>query len=115
MTAFVSGVGSLLTGGPNEDLAGPVGMVTMVNQATQSGLAQILMLAALINLSLGVFNLLPIPGLDGGRMLLATIVAIRRKPFRPGQEETIHFIGIMAVLGLIMLLTFNELGSIFRG
>ena len=115
VVAFVRGFGSVLSGSPSEDVAGPVGMVSAVNQAAQVGVAPVLMLAALINLSLAVFNLLPIPGLDGGRMLLATLVAIRRRPFRPGQEETIHFIGIMAVLALILLITFNELGSIIRG
>ena len=115
VVAFVRGFGSVLTGNPSEEVAGPVGMVSAVNQAAQVGVAPVLMLAALINLSLAVFNLLPIPGLDGGRMLLATLVAIRRRPFRPGQEETIHFIGIMAVLALILLITFNELGGIIRG
>ncbi|HEX7004487.1 MAG TPA: M50 family metallopeptidase [Trueperaceae bacterium] len=115
VVSFVRGFGSVLTGNPSEDVAGPVGMVSAVNQAAQVGVAPVLMLAALINLSLAVFNLLPIPGLDGGRMLLATLVAIRRRPFRPGQEETIHFIGVMAVLALILLITFNELGGIIRG
>lgn len=115
VTGFVRGFGSALTGSDSQDVAGPVGMVSAVNQAAQVGLAPLLMLAALINLSLAVFNLLPIPGLDGGRMLLATVVALRRRPFRPGQEETIHFIGIMAVLALIVLITFNELSGIIRG
>jgi regulator of sigma E protease len=112
---FTRGFASALTGAPTEDVAGPVGMVSAVNQAAQVGLAPLLLLAALINLSLAVFNLLPIPGLDGGRMLLATVVSLRRRPFRPGQEETIHFIGIMAVLALIVLITFNELGAIISG
>jgi regulator of sigma E protease len=115
VVGFVRGFGSALTGAPNEDVAGPVGMVSAINQAAQVGLAPLLLLAALINLSLAVFNLLPVPGLDGGRMLLATVVALRRRPFRPGQEEAIHFIGIMAVLALIVLITFNELGGIIRG
>ncbi len=112
---FVRGFGAALTGQQQQDVAGPVGMVSMVNQATQVGLAPVLLLAAIINFSLAVFNLLPIPGLDGGRMLLAIIVALRGRPFRPGQEEAIHFIGIMAVLALIVLITLNELGSIIRG
>jgi regulator of sigma E protease len=115
VVGFVRGFGSALSGNPSEDVAGPVGMVSAVSQAAQVGLAPLLLLAALINLSLAVFNLLPVPGLDGGRMLLATLVALRGRPFRPGQEETIHFIGIMAVLTLIVLITFNELGGIIRG
>jgi regulator of sigma E protease len=113
--AFVRGFGSALTGAANEDVAGPVGMVSMVGQAAQVGVAPVLLLAALINFSLGVFNLLPIPGLDGGRMLLATVVAARGRPFRPGQEEAFHFIGIMAVLALIVLITVQELGGLLGG
>jgi regulator of sigma E protease len=114
VTGFVRGFGGALTGSTGDNVAGPVGIVTMVNQSVQIGLAPVLMLAAIINLSLAVFNLLPIPGLDGGRMLLATVAAIRRKPFRPGQEETIHFFGVMAVLAMIVLITFNELSGLFR-
>ncbi|CAN5788753.1 RIP metalloprotease [soil metagenome] len=115
VVAFVRGFGSALTGGANEDVAGPVGMVSMVGQAAQVGIAPVLLLAALINFSLAVFNLLPIPGLDGGRMLLATVVAVRGRPFRPGQEEAFHFVGIMAVLALIVLITVQELGGLLGG
>ncbi len=115
VVAFVRGFGSAVSGRPNEDVAGPVGMVTMVGQAAQVGLAPVLLLAALINFSLAVFNLLPIPGLDGGRLLLASVVAARGRPFRPGQEEAIHFAGIMAVLALIVLITVQELGGLLGG
>jgi len=115
VVAFVRGFGSALSGRPNEDVAGPVGMVTMVGQAAQVGIAPVLLLAALINFSLAVFNLLPIPGLDGGRLLLATVVSARGRPFRPGQEEAIHFAGIMAVLALIVLITVQELGGLLGG
>jgi len=112
---FVRGFGAALTGRDNGEVAGPVGIVTMVGQATRIGVAPVLFLAAIINFSLAVFNLLPIPGLDGGRMLLATVVALRGRPFKPGQEEKLHFIGIMAVLALIVLVTFNELSGLIRG
>lgn len=112
---FITGFAAAISGADNSDVAGPVGMVTMVNQATNVGLAPVILLAAVINLSLAVFNLLPIPGLDGGRMLLSTIVALRGKPFKPGQEEQFHFFGIVAVLALIALITFRELGALFTG
>ena len=115
VAGFVRGFGTALSGGANQDVAGPVGIVTMVGQAAQVGLAPVLLLAALINFSLAVFNLLPIPGLDGGRMLLATVVAVRGRPFRPGQEEMLHFIGIAAVLFLIVLITVQEIGGLLRG
>lgn len=113
VVGFVRGFGSVLAGRQSEDIAGPVGIVTAVNQATQLGFAHVLFLAAVINLSLAVFNLLPIPGLDGGRILLAVIIAIRGKPFKPGQEETIHFMGMMAVLLLIVLITIGDVGRLF--
>lgn len=113
---FVRGFGAIATGRQSQDVAGPVGIVSAVNQAAKIGLIPVLALAALINISLAIFNLLPIPGLDGGRMLLATITTLRGKPFRPGQEEFIHFLGIMAVLAFMVLVTFNELsGLFFRG
>ena len=112
---FVSGLGAAVTGADNADVAGPIGMVGLVNQATQVGAAPVLLLAAIINFSLGVFNLLPIPGLDGGRMLLATVVSLRGRPFRPGQEEQIHFIGVMLVMAFIVLITFREISALFTG
>ena len=110
---FARGFGAIVTGRQSQDVAGPVGIVTAVNQAAQIGVIPVLALAALINISLAIFNLLPIPGLDGGRMLLATITALRGKPFKPGQEEFIHFLGIMAVLAFMVLVTFNELSGLF--
>jgi len=112
---FIQGFAAALTGGKNNDVAGPVGIVGMVNQATHVGFASVLFLAALINFSLAVFNVLPIPGLDGGRMLLASVVAVRGRPFKPGQEEQLHFIGIMAVLALIVLVTVHEISGLLHG
>jgi regulator of sigma E protease len=95
-------------------VAGIVGIVGAVNQARQIGIIPVIALAAFINFSLALFNLLPIPGLDGGRILLSSIVALRGKPFRPGQEEFINFLGFMSVLALMLLITFNEVTNLFR-
>ncbi len=111
--SFVRGFGAAITGRQTQDVAGPVQLVGITSQAARAGVIPVLFLAALINFSLAVFNLLPIPGLDGGRMLLASIVALRGKPFKPGQEEFIHFLGFMAILAFIVLITFNEVSGLF--
>lgn len=99
----------------SEGVAGPVGMVTMTNQATKGGLLPVLLIAAVINFSLAVFNLLPIPALDGGRILLSIVVAIRGKPLPPGREEFIHFIGFAILITFMVLITFSELSDLITG
>lgn len=114
VSGFVTAFGQAFTGQQSEEIAGPVGIVQIVGQAAQSGVLQVLFIAALINFSLAIFNLLPIPGLDGGRMLLASIVAVRGKPFKPGQEEFIHFLGFVAIIAFVVLITFGELTELLR-
>ena len=113
VTGFVRGFGAVLTGQKSEDVAGPVQLVNYTSQAAKAGFIPVLFLAALINFSLAIFNLLPIPGLDGGRMLLAAIVSLRGRPFKPGQEEFVHFLGFMAILAFMVLITFNEVSGLF--
>ncbi len=110
--AFGKGVVSTFTFSGSSDVSGPVGATQAVGNAAQQGFAVLVYLAGIINLSLGVFNLLPIPGLDGGRILISTIVAIRRKPFAPGQEEFINFIGFAFVLVFIGLVTLQDLSRL---
>ncbi len=112
---FVRGFGQTFAGQRSEEIVGPVGIVGLFNQATKAGIVPVIFLAAIINFSLAIFNLLPIPSLDGGRMLLATIVAIRGRPFKPGQEEFIHFLGFVTIMAFIILMTFSEIGDLFRG
>lgn len=112
---FVRAFGQTFTGQRSEEVAGPVAIVGAVGQATRTvGVAQVLFLAGIINFSLAIFNLLPIPGLDGGRMLLAIVVALRRKPFKPGQEEFIHFLGFVTLIAFILLLTVGEVSDLLR-
>ncbi len=84
----------------------------MTGQAARSGLIPVLFFAGIINFSLGLFNALPIPGLDGGRILLSAIVALRGKPFKPGQEEFVNFLGIAFLMFFVVLITFGEVGDL---
>lgn len=113
----VSGIGQTFAGraSQNEGIVGPVGIVNLVGQAVGSGLIAVLWMAGIINFSLGLFNLLPIPGLDGGRMLIAIIIALRGKPFKPGQEEFIHFLGFMSLIVFVILITINDVSRFFGG
>jgi regulator of sigma E protease len=101
------GIFKTFTFQPSE-MSGPVGTVNVVSTFLDQGMYALLYLAGMINFGLGIFNLLPIPGLDGGRILLNSITAIRRRPFAPGQEEFINFVGFAFVLVLMALVTLKD-------
>ena len=96
-------------------LSGPVGVASAVGEATSMGLSSFLMLAAFITINLGVFNLLPIPALDGGRLLFLLIEAVRRKPINPKYEGYVHAFGFLLLFGLMIVVTFNDIVRLFRG
>jgi len=114
VAGFVRAFGQTFAGQRSTEVVGPVGMVGLAGQATQGGLIQILTFAGIINFSLALFNLLPIPGLDGGRILLAAVVALRGRPFKPGQEEFVNFLGIALLMLFVVLVSFGEVGDLIR-
>lgn len=86
-------------------IGGPI-----VDQSLDEGeIYPIVLFAALISISLAITNLLPIPGLDGGRILFVIIELVRGKPMEPEREGMIHFIGVMLLLGLILLTVVNDI------
>ncbi len=111
---FGRAFGQTFAGQRSEGVVGPVGMVGIAAQATQSGWIAILTFAGIINFSLALFNLLPIPGLDGGRIVVAAIIALRGRPFKPGQEEFVNFVGFALLMLFVVLITFGEVGDLLR-
>ena len=96
------------------DLSGPVGVVTTMATALDQSIkimsfSSFLLLVALITINLGIFNLLPIPALDGARFLFLLIEAIRRKPVPAEKEGWVHFIGFAALMLLMLVVTFNDI------
>lgn len=95
------------------ELSGPVGIVDAIGQASSFGIVAILNLVVFITINVGVFNLLPLPALDGGRIIFRIIEAIIRKPIKPEHEGMIHFIGLAALMTLMVLVTVNDVRKLF--
>ena len=103
-----NGLVNLFTGKVGLDqMVGPVGIGGIV--ASTTGVLSFFSLMAIISLSLGVTNLLPIPALDGGRILLLIIEAIRRKPLSQKTEMIIQLIGFAFLIGLSILVTYHDI------
>lgn len=95
-----------------EQMSGPVGIVNEVNNAVNQGSHSwlyVLNLMALLTINLGVFNLLPFPALDGGRLFFMIVELIRRKPIPPEKEGMVHAIGIILLFALIIFISFHDI------
>lgn len=92
-------------------MMGPVGISEAV--AKTNGIQEFIYLLALISLSLGVTNLLPIPALDGGKILILIIEAIRRKPMKQETEINIQLLGFSILIALSLYVTYNDILRIF--
>ena len=112
---FVS-IGMLFNGTASvSDLSGPVGVVSAMSTAASTGLYDLVFLAGFLAVNIGVMNLLPIPALDGGRLLFVLIELIRRKPVNPEREGVVHFLGFVLLIGLMLFATWNDICRIFTG
>lgn len=100
-------------GQASEEIRGPFGIFEVIGQSLQFGLMSLLGVVAVLSLNLGLFNLLPIPALDGSRILFLFIEMIRRKPIPPEKEGFIHYIGFILLIGLILLVTYNDIMRFF--
>lgn len=107
-------IGDLVTGKVSvTELSGPVGVGQVVSQAAKIGFGSLLSLTAFISISIGMFNLLPFPALDGGRVVIYLIELIRRKPIKPRVEAYINMAGLALLLGLMVVITFKDIWNLF--
>ncbi len=99
------------------DLSGPIGVGTVISEAVQQHIPfeQVMYIVALITINVGVFNLLPIPALDGARFVFLLVELIRRKPVKPEVEGTIHSVGMILMLLLMVVVTFNDIRKLITG
>lgn len=104
-------VGQLITGKVSTDnLTGPVGIVYMVGSTAKMGMIYLAQFTALISLNLAIVNMLPFPALDGGRLLFLVIRIFTGKAISDETEGKIHFIGLMLLFGLMIYITFQDVG-----
>lgn len=97
-----------------EAVSGPVGVAGAMTEAASAGIIDYLFLLVVISINLGMFNLLPIPALDGGRLLFLLIEMIARRPVPQKYEAMVHFIGMLLLLGLVLVITFKDIVTLFR-
>lgn len=117
----IKSLGQLITGRVStKEIAGPVGIVNMVGTAVDAGkdygllnvVAVILNMSILISANLGVMNLLPIPALDGGRLVFLLIEAFRGKPVDREKEGMVHFAGLIVLMLLMVFVMYNDIARL---
>lgn len=96
-----------------KQLGGPVAIYSVSSQAAQGGIVPILNLLAVLSINLGIFNLIPIPALDGGKILLNLIELIRRKPLKQETESYITLAGVLIMVVLMLAVTWNDIIRVF--
>ena len=102
----------LLTGaGSVNDVVGPIGIVDAVDKTAQAGASNLVLLTVVLSLNLGLFNILPFPALDGGRILFVVIRAITGKAITDEMENRIHYAGIIILFGLMILITMKDVNT----
>ena len=96
------------------NLAGPVGMFTIISAASKAGIVNVLYLIAYLCVNVGFINLIPFPAFDGGRIFMLILEKIRGKKIKPNIENTINLIGFMLLMLLMIVITYNDVLRIFK-
>ena len=97
------------------NLSGPVGIVTVISEAASIGWEPILLILAMITINLGIFNLIPFPALDGGKLFLLLVEGIRRKALPEKYEIVINLAGFAALMLLMLFVTYNDIARLIVG
>lgn len=111
-TQLVRDLSRMLTGKQKAEISGPIGIVQIVGQTAKQGLPQLLILAIILNINLGLLNLLPVPVLDGGWLVILVVEAIRGKPLAPEARGIAQFIGLALLVLLMLFATFKDISNL---
>ncbi len=111
--AILVGLGQIVTGREKAEFEGPVGITKRIKRQIDTGLIDLLQLLVQLNVYLGLFNLLPLPALDGGRLVFLGYEMATRRRANPRIEATVHMVGIMCLLLLMVLVTYQDITELF--
>lgn len=112
LLAFYNLIRDLIMGtGVGVEVAGPVGIAAITGQAARLGIAHLLQFTALLSINLAIINILPIPALDGGRLLFLLVEKIKGSPIKRETEALIHNTGFILLMILILIVTFNDVSK----
>ncbi|MFT3978641.1 MAG: RIP metalloprotease RseP [Sphingomonas bacterium] len=113
VTMMVETIGQVVSGRRSvKELGGPLSIAKVSGEQITLGPQAFVLLIALVSINLGFINLLPVPMLDGGHLLFYAIEAVQRRPVGPEAQEWAYRGGLAAILGLMLLVTFNDLGNL---
>lgn len=109
---FASTIMQMVTGYAAPDVVGPVGIIQIVGEVARTGVVNLMSLAAIISLNLGILNLLPIPALDGSRLVFLLVEGMRGRPIDPQKESFVHFVGFTVLILLMIVIAYRDLSRL---
>ena len=116
LVLYKDGIVSMIVGTVPAEVVGPVGIIQITGEVAKTGIGPLLEFAALISLIIAIFNLFPIPALDGGRIAFVLLEWVRRgKRISPKTEGTVHFIGFAMLMAFILIITYQDIMRIISG
>lgn len=116
LVLFKNGIIAMIIGTQPAEFTGPVGIAQMAGQIVQIGISPLIEFSAFLSINLAIFNIFPLPALDGGRMAFVLLEWIRKgKRVQPKTEGLIHMIGFLMFILFILIVTFGDISRIISG
>ena len=110
------GVAGMIQGVIAPDITGPIGIAAVTSEIAKSGLVVLMRFTAFLSIQLAIFNLLPFPGLDGGRLAFIALEALRGgKRVTPEKEGLIHLVGLAILIGLMLIVSYQDIARLLSG
>ncbi|MGI6686612.1 MAG: RIP metalloprotease RseP [Bacillota bacterium] len=103
----------MITGAIEPEVAGPVGVVSMVGEVSRFGIGSLMTFAGILSINLGLINLFPIPALDGSRLVFLAFEGLRGRPIDPAKENFIHLVGFVLLMALMVIITYQDILRVF--